>query len=63
MCLHHICGVHETPGGTNWCHHPEGEPADHPAYLQCDSQAHKALKTIILGDKLKNKLPYLARFR
>ena len=63
MSCHHVCDVHETNSGMNRCHHVSEVPAEHPAYLTYGSDAHCALKAVMLGDKLRQKLPFVARYR
>lgn len=78
MCLHHVCGVHEVvlnkckhacdtdraepqpseagPSGTAY------EPEEAPL-LRYGSPSHDALRAVLLSEKLKRKLPQLARYR
>ncbi|KAF0307837.1 hypothetical protein FJT64_020852 [Amphibalanus amphitrite] len=63
MSTHHVCGIHETESGLNRCHHEDKEPAEHPAYLTYGSPAHSAMKQVILGAKLRQKIPFIARYR
>ena len=63
MSCHHVCGVHETASGINRCHHGDEEPTDHPAYLEYESVPHKAMREVMMGAKLRKKIPFVARYR
>ena len=63
MSCHHVCDFHVTASSLNRCQHSEEEPAVHPQYLEPNSAPHKAVTEVILGKKLRQKLPFVARYR
>jgi len=66
-CIHHIVNRHEWPGGlmTRCEHEPydDSDSDDTIAWLTVDSEAHTALKKVVLDKRLLTDIPKLSDFR
>ncbi|XP_049897486.1 uncharacterized protein LOC126388445 [Epinephelus moara] len=65
--LHHICGVHrwQEDGVEHVCHHPAmtEEQQRRKKWLQVESSAFKALKSVVMDNNLLRDLKQMARFK
>lgn len=64
--LHHICGVHrwEEDGVEHVCHHPAmTEEQQRKKWLQVESSAFKALKSVVMDNNLLRDLKQMDRSR